>query len=124
MESLLREYVGLVAKSALKENLRIRLEPTIKDRWDTFLGRKKITQQAAVVALVEMVMKVDGRLASMILGQIEPEHHAEMVEMLLKHFAQPVVEDMKIVRNGAKELSLQEQRQQRGQKNPPGVPAK
>ena len=80
-------YVPFVAKSATKENLRIRLAPDRKEAWDQFLAKKKISQQSAVVALVEFVMGVDDRLASMMLGQLSPEHNGEMVEMLLKHFA-------------------------------------
>lgn len=78
------EYAAVVTKSDLPENLRIRLSPEKKARLKTLCDRKKITQQAAVEAMVEFLLSADGTLVSMVLGQIDEKYKGEIAEMVLR----------------------------------------
>lgn len=74
--------MGLVANSAQRENLRIRLEQPIKERLEAFLKAKKITQQEAMEALIAWMLDQDSLLQSLILGQIEPKDQFEIADIV------------------------------------------
>lgn len=78
----------LMADSRAPENLRVRLPEELRDDWQAFLSRKRITQQAAITAMVEWITRADDRLASMMLGQIAEIHHGELAELILREMAE------------------------------------
>lgn len=76
-------YAPVVAKNAETENLRVRVTPELKESLDEFAERKKTTQQATVNGVLAWFFEQEGLLQSMILGQVEPEYHAEIIDKVL-----------------------------------------
>lgn len=65
-----------------KENLRIRLSPELKQRFDEVIARKKISQQDAIEHLIEWACGQDDLLLSMLFGQVAPANNAELVRIV------------------------------------------
>lgn len=73
---------------AERKNLRIVLEGDLKSRWEGLLARKKISQQAAVMALVELVLRQENDvIASMLLGQTQSS--PELLRQALEQMSKP-----------------------------------
>jgi hypothetical protein len=53
----------------LDENFRFRVSPDLKSRWVALCERKKISQQNAITALMELAIVQDELAQSMIFGQ-------------------------------------------------------
>lgn len=71
------------------EQIRVRLIPTLKGRWESVLQSHKITQQAAVVALLEWVADQDPLTRSMIFGQVPDTDRAALSRIVLERLAEP-----------------------------------
>jgi hypothetical protein len=77
------------------ENIRIRLGPDLKPAWEGVLERHKITQQAAVAALIGWAVRQDPLTRAMIFGQVPDADHAELSRIVLRRLA-----DGKVARKG------------------------
>jgi len=64
------------------ENLRVRLGEPLKAAFDRLLADKRITQQAAVIAMVEWLIAQNPLSQSMVLGQI-PRDDVEVMRLAL-----------------------------------------
>lgn len=71
------------------EQIRVRLIPTLKGRWERVLESHKITQQAAVVALLEWVADQDPLTRSMIFGQVPDTDRSALSRIVLERLGQP-----------------------------------
>lgn len=78
----------VVAQKDDRENLRIRLRPEVNRAFDELTERKRVKKQDAIDGLVEWFLLQDSRLQSLIIGQIEPEYHAEIIEKVLGNLTQ------------------------------------
>lgn len=66
-----------------RQNFRAQLPDSVKEQWDRWLEKKRISQQDAAAALVEWVMETDDRLASLVLRQVDEEYHGQIAELVL-----------------------------------------
>ncbi len=68
--------------------IRVRLPPALKAKWDALLDGHKITQQAAVVAMVQWAVALEPLARTMVLGQIPETDHRDVAELVLKRMAE------------------------------------
>lgn len=64
--------------------MRIGLDPKLKERWDSMLEARGISQQRAVVALVNWIVEQDPLTQLMIFGQAPERDHAQLVRIVLE----------------------------------------
>lgn len=69
------------------ESMRIPLPPELFAKWRSLLQQKKISQQMAVVALIEWFMNQDDLFQSIILGQLNSDGQADVAELILQRMA-------------------------------------
>lgn len=72
---------------ALQENVRIRLAADVKEAWQSTCDAKRITQQAAIDALLRWFTQQDSLMQSLILGQIEEKDCGDVTRLLLERMA-------------------------------------
>lgn len=65
------------------ENLRIRVSPGINSRLSEVSERKRIKKQDIIEGVLSWFLDQDSRLQSLVVGQIEPEFHAEIIDKVL-----------------------------------------
>jgi len=71
------------------EHIRIRVKPDLKQRWDKVLADRKISQQEAVVALMEWASRQEPILQTMLFGQVPESDQAELARIVLRRLGQP-----------------------------------
>lgn len=71
-----------VAEKILDNSMRFRVDEDLKQEWDSFCAKKKISNQAAFVALMRFAISQDELFQSMILGHIPID--SGVVEAALK----------------------------------------
>lgn len=66
------------------ENIRTRVPSSLKERWDKMLAAHKISQQDAVLALVEWCLDEDPLTRSMVFGQVPDADRAALSDIVLR----------------------------------------
>lgn len=68
------------------ENLRIRVPEQLKDLFEAACARKKVSQQQAVVSLMEWFVAQPGMLQSLVLGHFDhtPEERKRVAQLALE----------------------------------------
>ena len=69
------------------EQIRIRVGQPLKAKWDGMLTARKITQQAAVTALIDWITCEDPLTQTMIFGQVPVQDRADLTRLVLKRLA-------------------------------------
>lgn len=69
--------------------MRIRVPPSLTDRWDAVVAAHKISKQAAVIALIEWVARQDALTRSMVFGQVPETDHAVLSRIVLERLSAP-----------------------------------
>lgn len=74
-----------VAAQQTSEQIRVRVDLSLKTPWEKVLADHKITQQDAVTALMKLAVDADPLLRSMMFGQVPERDHLELSRIILKH---------------------------------------
>lgn len=75
----------VVAEQEEPKNIRFRMDPVRKDRWLALCEAKKISQQDAIEAIIDLVLAQDDTVQSMMLGQTKARE--DLVELVLRRMA-------------------------------------
>lgn len=68
---------------AEQEMIRVRLEPELKERWETTLQGRKISQQRAVTSLIDWLTQQEPLVQAMIFNQVPETDHGELSRLVL-----------------------------------------
>lgn len=69
------------------ENVRIRVSPELKSKWDAMLAGRKISQQDAAVSLMEWLVEQEPLIQTMVLGQVPEADKGELARFVLERLA-------------------------------------
>jgi predicted phage tail protein len=69
------------------EQIRVRLQGELKEKWERTLEARKISQQQAVVALLENVVGFDPLLQSMLFNQVPTADRAELSRIVMRRLS-------------------------------------
>lgn len=69
------------------EQIRIRVSPDLKAKWSAMLEKRKISQQAAVVALMDWIVDQDPLLQLSIFGQVPESDGANIARIVLNRMS-------------------------------------
>lgn len=70
-----------------EEMIRVRLSGELKDQWRDTLAARKITQQKAIIALLEFVVECEPSLQLLLFGQVDERDVGEVQKLVLKRLA-------------------------------------
>ena len=91
-----------VEESTELENLRIRVSPQLNDALDSVCKRKRLKKQDAIEGMLRWFVEQDGRLQSLIVGQIEQEFHGEIIDKVLDSLRHPPQSSATQARSGGR----------------------
>ena len=69
------------------QNVRLRVEPDRKARWEAMFTAHKISQQEAIVTAIDMMEGFDPMLRAMLFGQVPDAYQADVAKLILNRIA-------------------------------------
>ncbi len=76
-----------IVPAADAENIRTRVPAAVKKRWDAMLDEHRISQQDAVLSLIEWCLDEDPLTRAMVFRQVPSKDRAELSRIVLRRLA-------------------------------------